>query len=142
MAIATAPLAPANAELIAFAEVVTALASKGFTSEQINALFDTPTIAETPAPMPVTVVKPTKVAQTKPVAKRTPARKAADVQAAPNMRLTTDGRMMNAENGTATKNQITRNIAFAEKHGFIVEDFASFSMADASDWYADAKSAL
>jgi hypothetical protein len=107
--------------------------------------YATATIAETPAPMPATTTRTRKPAQTTPNATKVTAKKAAkkaEVKSSPKMRETTDGRMMNAEDGTATKNQVARNTAFAKKHGFIVEDFASYSMADASDWLTDAKASL
>jgi hypothetical protein len=120
MTISTSPLAPSNADLLAFCDAIVKLDAANVLTADMFAPKPTPTIA--------------------PAARK--ARKEADVKQAANLRETTDGRMMDSTDGSATVNQVKRNTAYAEKHGFIVEDFASFSMADASDWLTDAKSVV
>jgi hypothetical protein len=136
MTISTSPLAPSNADLLAFCDVIVKLDAANVLTADMFAPKPTPTIAPAKAPAKVRKSAPTIA----PAARK--ARKEADVKQAANLRETTDGRMMDSTDGSATVNQVKRNTAYAEKHGFIVEDFASFSMADASDWLTDAKSVV
>jgi hypothetical protein len=139
MTISTSPLAPSNADLLAFCDAIVKLDAANVLTADMFAPKPTPTIA--PAKAAKAPAKVRKSAPTiAPAARK--ARKEADVKQAANLRETTDGRMMDSTDGSATVNQVKRNTAYAEKHGFIVEDFASFSMADASDWLTDAKSVV
>jgi hypothetical protein len=114
-----ATIAPTNDSLLKFCQDVNALNDAGML-EQVFA----------------TIVKPEPIAQTTPRVRKPQARKSD-----PTMRMTDSGKMMPADKGTMSDSQLARIARKCEALGEPLTDaeikaMASWSMADASDFYA------